>query len=257
MSANVLSFTPPREAAPFALNLNACGEVNQEISRAQHDGDEAAFAGIVGQSAGLRSVLQLAERVAATNATVLLLGETGTGKELIAHAIHERSPRRKQPFMAFNCAAVPSALFESEFFGHERGAFTGAHMQRAGRLELADRGTLFLDEVGDLPPELQTKLLRLLQERTYERVGSSRTRHVDVRLVAATNRNLEEMMSESQFRSDLYYRLNVFPIRVPPLRERRQDIPLLVRHFTKQCARQIGKRIDMVSDAMMQQRNVL
>ena len=252
MSANVLSFSQPYEATQFAVKLSAFGEVQPESARAQNDGEAAAFAGIVGQSPALRRVLQLAERVAVTNTTVLLLGETGTGKELVARAIHERSLRRKQPFLAFNCAAVPSALFESEFFGHERGAFTGAHMQRAGRLELADRGTLFLDEVGDLPLELQTKLLRLLQERTYERVGSSRTRHVDVRLVAATNRNLAEMMSENQFRSDLYYRLNVFPIRVPPLRERRQDIPLLVRHFIKQCARQIGKRIDVVSEPMMQ-----
>ena len=245
MSSQVMSFAQPREASTFQVNLMAFGEVN-------NDGGEAAFAGIVGQSSGLRNVLQLVKKVAATNATVLLLGETGTGKELIARAIHERSPRQKQPFVAFNCAAVPSSLFESEFFGHERGAFTGAHMQRAGRIELADRGTLFLDEVGELPLELQPKLLRLLQERTYERVGSSRTRNVDVRLVAATNQNLEEMVGESQFRCDLYYRLNVFPIRVPPLRERRQDIPLLVRHFTRKYARQIGKQIDTVPEATLQ-----
>jgi formate hydrogenlyase transcriptional activator len=223
----------------------AFGEVN-------NDSGEAAFAGIVGHSSGLRNVLQLVRKVAATNATVLLLGETGTGKELIARAIHESSPRRKHPCVAFNCAAVPNSLFESEFFGHERGAFTGAHIQRAGRIELADRGTLFLDEVSELPLELQPKLLRLLQERTYERVGSSRTRNVDIRLVAATNQNLEAMVNEGQFRSDLYYRLNVFPIRVPPLRERREDIPLLVRHFMKKCARQMGKRIDTVAEATMQ-----
>ncbi|MBV9925806.1 MAG: sigma 54-interacting transcriptional regulator [Acidobacteria bacterium] len=223
----------------------AFGEVNNDIG-------EAAFAGIVGQSSGLRSVLQLVRKVAATNATVLLLGETGTGKELIARAIHEHSPRQKQPLVAFNCSAVPGSLFESEFFGHERGAFTGAHVQRPGRLELADRGTLFLDEVGELPLELQPKLLRLLQERTYERVGSSRTRNADIRLVAATNQNLEALVGEGQFRSDLYYRLNVFPIRIPPLRERRQDIPLLVNHFTKKYARQMGKRIDTVSETALQ-----
>jgi formate hydrogenlyase transcriptional activator len=245
MSSQVLSFAQPREAASFPVSLMTFGEAN-------NDGGETAFAGIVGYSPGLRRVLQLVRKVAATNATVLLLGETGTGKELIARAIHESSPRQKQPCVAFNCAAVPGSLFESEFFGHERGAFTGAHAQRAGRLELADRGTLFLDEVGELPLELQPKLLRLLQERTYERVGSSRTRNVDIRLVAATNQNLEAMVSQNQFRSDLYYRLNVFPVRVPPLRERREDIPLLVRHFIRKCARQMGKRIDTVAETTMQ-----
>jgi formate hydrogenlyase transcriptional activator len=252
MNANVLAFSQPREASQFAVNLRAYSEANQEISLVQNDGGEAFFAGIVGQSAGLRDVLQLVKRVAVTNATVLLLGETGTGKELIARAIHQRSPRQKQSFVTCNCAAIPSSLFESEVFGHERGAFTGAHMQRAGRVELADRGTLFLDEVGELPLELQPKLLRLLQERTYERLGSARTRHIDVRLVAATNRNLEEMVSEKEFRSDLYYRLNVFPIRIPPLRERRQDIPLLVQHFTKKYAGQMGKRIETVPEATME-----
>jgi formate hydrogenlyase transcriptional activator len=242
MNSNVLAFSEPREASDLAVNLRAFTEVN-------NDGDEAAFAGIVGQSSGLRNVLQLVEMVAATDATVLLLGETGTGKELIARAIHERSQRQKQAFVTLNCAAIPSSLFESELFGHERGAFTGANIQRAGRLELADRGTLFLDEVGDMPLELQPKLLRTLQEHTYERLGSARTRSVDVRLVAATNRDLEQMTEEKQFRGDLYYRLNVFPVRVPPLRERREDVPALVRHFTHKYARRMGKRIETVPAA--------
>jgi len=180
------------------------------------------------------------------------LGETGTGKELIARAIHERSQRQKQPFVTVNCAAIPGSLFESELFGHERGAFTGANMQRAGRLELADRGTLFLDEVGDMPLELQPKLLRTLQEHTYERLGSSRTKNVDVRLVAATNCDLEQLVEEKQFRSDLYYRLNVFPIQVPPLRERREDIPLLVEHFTQKYAGRMNKQIDTIPESTIQ-----
>jgi len=190
--------------------------------------------------------------VAATNTTVLLLGETGTGKELIARAIHERSQRQKQLFVTLNCAAIPHSLFESELFGHERGAFTGANMQRAGRLELADRGTLFLDEIGDMPLDLQPKLLRTLQQHTYERLGSARTKNVDVRLVAATNCDLEHMVEEKQFRNDLFYRLNVFPIRVPPLRERREDIPMLVQHFTQKYARQMNKPIDTVPESMVQ-----
>jgi formate hydrogenlyase transcriptional activator len=226
--------------------------VNQEFCVEGDIRSEANFAGIVGQSAALRQVLQLVEMVAASDATVLLLGETGTGKELVARAIHERSRRQKETFLTLNCAAIPSSLFESELFGHERGAFTGAYMQKLGRLELADRGTLFLDEVGDMPLELQPKLLRALQERAYERVGSARTKRVDVRLVAATNRDLEEMMAERQFRSDLYYRLNVFPIRIPPLRERREDISVLVQHFTQKYASRMGKRIDAVPAATMQ-----
>jgi len=210
------------------------------------------FPGIIGTSAALRQVLQLVELVAASDSTVLLLGETGTGKELVARAIHERSQRQRQPFVTLNCAAIPSSLFESELFGHERGAFTGANMQRSGRLELADRGTLFLDEVGDMPVELQPKLLRTLQEHTYERLGSARTKSVDVRLVAATNCDLEQMMEEKRFRRDLYYRLNVFPIRVPPLRERREDIPFLVRHFTQKYAREMGKHIDSIPQTTMQ-----
>src|SRR5258708_24471299 len=190
------------------------------------DFDNADFAGIVGRSAALRQVLQLVKLVAASDATVLILGETGTGKELVARAIHEQSRQRKEAFVTLNCAAIPGPLFESELFGHERGAFTGACMQKAGRLELPDRGTLFLDEVGEMPLELQPKLLRSLQGRTSERVGSARAKSVDVRLVVATNCDLEEMIAEKQFRSDLFYRLNVFPIRLPPLRERREDISL-------------------------------
>jgi len=227
--------------------LKDLSKVNQEFSLVEDIGIKSPFAEIVGQSTTLRQVLQLVEMVAITEATVLLLGETGAGKELIARAIQQRSQRRKQAFVTINCAAIPGSLFESELFGHERGAFTGAHMQKAGRLERADRGTLFLDEVGELPLELQPKLLRVLQERAYERVGSSRTRNVDVRLVAATNRDLEEMMDEGQFRSDLYYRLNVFPLRIPPLRERREDIPMLVEYFTHRFAKRAGKIINRIS----------
>src|SRR6267142_3896763 len=200
---------PARETtAPLSSVVNEDSHLDEKI------GTVADFEGIVGQSSALRQVLQLVEMVATSDSTVLLLGETGTGKELIAQAIHERSLRQKETFLTLNCAAIPSSLFESELFGHERGAFTGAYIQKLGRLELADRGTLFLDEVGDMPLEVQPKLLRTLQERTYERVGSTRTKSVDVRMVAATNRDLKEMMTERQFRSDLYYRLNVFPIRI-------------------------------------------
>jgi len=247
---SVLSFSKPYEASQFPVI--GLSEPGQEISLSEQIVNESGFAGIVGQSPALRRVLQLVEMVAASDATVLLLGETGTGKELVARAIHERSQRHKDTFVTLNCAAIPAALFESELFGHERGAFTGAHMQRAGRLEMADHGTLFLDEVGDMPLELQPKLLRALQERAYERVGSARTKSVDVRLVAATNCDLEQMMIEKQFRSDLYYRLNVFPIHIPPLRERLEDIPLLVRHFTQKYARRMGKSIDAVPAAVMQ-----
>ncbi|MCU1310440.1 MAG: hypothetical protein JWO20_1565 [Candidatus Angelobacter sp.] len=212
---------------------------------------EFDFEGIVGQSSGLRNVLQLVETVAATDSTVFLLGETGTGKELIARAIHDRSRRKERTFVRMNCAAIPTGLLESELFGHERGAFTGAVSQKLGRLELADRGTLFLDEVGDIPLELQPKLLRALQEREFERLGSTHTKKVDIRLIAATNRNLGTMMEDGEFRSDLYYRLNVFPIRIPPLRERPEDIPLLVRYFTQKYARRMEKGIENIpSDAL-------
>jgi formate hydrogenlyase transcriptional activator len=206
----------------------------------------ADFEGIVGQSSALRQVLQLVEAVATSDATVLLLGETGTGKELFARAIHDRSRRKDRALVKLNCAAIPTGLLESELFGHERGAFTGAVSQKIGRLELADQGTLLLDEVGDIPLELQPKLLRVLQEREFERLGSTRTQRVDVRVVAATHRNLQEMIVEKQFRSDLYYRLNVFPISIPSLRERPGDIPLLVRHFVRQTARRMNKAIDTI-----------
>jgi formate hydrogenlyase transcriptional activator len=188
----------------------------------------------------------LIETVATGDSTVLLLGETGTGKELIARAIHNGSRRKEQNFVKLNCAAIPTGLLESELFGHERGAFTGAIAQKLGRLELADRGSLFLDEIGDIPLELQPKLLRVLQEREFERLGSTRTQRVDVRVVAATHRNLEEMIVQKQFRSDLYYRLNVFPISIPPLRERREDIPALVQHFVHQAARRMNKAINAI-----------
>jgi formate hydrogenlyase transcriptional activator len=212
---------------------------------------EMDFEGIVGQSSALRHVLKLVETVAPSDSTVLLLGETGTGKELIARAIHERSRRKERTLVKLNCAAIPSGLLESELFGHERGAFTGAIAQKIGRLELADRGSLFLDEVGDIPIEIQPKLLRALQEREFERLGSNRTQKVDVRLVAATNRDLEKMMENREFRSDLYYRLNVFPIRIPPLRERPEDIPLLVRYFTQKYGRLMNKEIESIPAAAM------
>jgi formate hydrogenlyase transcriptional activator len=209
------------------------------------------FEQIVGNSPALKRVLNLVETVAASDSTVLLLGETGTGKELIARAVHDRSRRKDRTFVKVNCAAIPTGLLESELFGHERGAFTGAITQKIGRLELADQGTLFLDEVGDIPMEVQPKLLRALQEREFERLGSTHTRQVNVRLVAATNRDLEAMIAAREFRSDLYYRLNVFPIRIPPLRERKQDIPLLVSYFVQKFAKQMQKNIENIPAAVM------
>src|SRR5438445_4146094 len=209
------------------------------------------FGEIVGESSALRHVLKQVEAVAPTDATVLILGETGTGKELIARALHDLSPRRERTFVELNCAAIPTGLLESELFGHEKGAFTGAITQKVGRFELAHRGTLFLDEVGDIPPELQPKLLRALQEQEFERLGSTRTVRVDVRLVAATNRDLAQMVGDGHFRNDLYYRLNVFPVVLPPLRERPDDIPRLVRHFTQRFARRMGRRIETIPAAVM------
>jgi len=204
---------------------------------------EMGYEQIIGSSPTLMHVLEMVETVAPSDSTVLLLGETGTGKELIARAVHERSRRNSKTFVKLNCAAIPTGLLESELFGHEKGAFTGAIIQKVGRMELADQGTLFLDEVGDIPVEIQPKLLRVLQEREFERLGSTHTRKVNVRLVAATNCNLEKMVADRQFRSDLFYRLNVFPIRIPPLRERKEDIPMLVAYFVQKFAKQMGKRI--------------
>jgi len=209
------------------------------------------FKDIVGNSRPLEAVLEKVERVAPTTSTVLIQGETGTGKELIAKAIHNISPRYDRPFVKVNCAAIPLDLLESELFGHERGAFTGAIAQKIGRFELADKGTLFLDEVGDIPLPLQPKLLRVLQEQEFERLGSGRTHRVDVRVVAATHRDLEQMVKEKEFRSDLYYRLNVFPVLLPPLRARQEDIPKLVTHFVGFYGRQIGNRIEHIADETM------
>jgi formate hydrogenlyase transcriptional activator len=209
------------------------------------------FEQILGMSPALEAVLEQVEQVAPTDSTVLIQGETGTGKELIARAVHNLSSRCGRPFIKLNCAAIPFDLLESELFGHEKGAFTGAIAQKIGRFEMADKGTLFLDEVGDIPPALQPKLLRVLQEQEFERLGSNRTHQVDVRLVAATNRNLVDMVKRNEFRSDLYYRLNVFPIPLPPLRARREDIPALVEHFVEVYARRMGKQIDQISSETM------
>jgi formate hydrogenlyase transcriptional activator len=208
--------------------------------------DQRRFEQVIGNSPALESVLEQVERVAPTDSTVLIHGETGTGKELIARAVHNISLRCGRPFVKLNCAAIPLDLLESELFGHEKGAFTGAIAQKVGRFEMADKGTLFLDEVGDIPPALQPKLLRVLQEQEFERLGSTRTHQVSVRLVAATNRDLAKMVKRGEFRIDLYYRLNVFPISLPPLRERCEDIPALVSHFVDTYSRRMGKQIDQV-----------
>src|SRR5467141_686710 len=212
---------------------------------------ERRFEQIIGSSSALEAVLEQIERVAPTDSTVLIQGETGTGKELIAHAIHNLSSRAGRAFVRLNCAAIPLDLLESELFGHEKGAFTGAIAQKIGRFELADKGTLFLDEVGDIPPALQPKLLRVLQEQEFERLGSTRTHQVDVRLVAATNRNLMEMVKRNEFRSDLYYRLNVFPILLQHLSERREDIPALVTHFVEIYCHRMSKQIEHIRPETM------
>jgi formate hydrogenlyase transcriptional activator len=221
------------------------------IRAGDQDRDSRRFEQIIGQSPALEAVLEEVEQVAPTDSTVLIQGETGTGKELIARAIHNLSSRCGRPFIKLNCAAIPFDLLESELFGHEKGAFTGAIAQKIGRFEMADKGTLFLDEVGDIPPGLQPKLLRVLQEQEFERLGSTRTHQVDVRLVAATNRNLVEMVRRNEFRSDLYYRLNVFPVALPPLRARREDIPALVKHFVEIYARRMGKQIAEIPSETM------
>ena len=229
----------PQEAAFHRLH-GLTPSLQEEI-QAQHN-----FAEIIGGSGALHAVLEAVEQVAPTDATVLVTGETGTGKELIARAIHDRSRRKAKALVKLNCATLPAGLVESELFGHEKGSFTGAYARKLGRFEVADGATLFLDEIGDLPIDLQAKLLRVLQEGEFERVGGSQTFKVDVRVVAATNRDLEAYTREGKFRSDLYYRLNVFPIPLPPVRERREDIPALVRHFVGKYAAKLGKRIEAV-----------
>src|ERR1700731_2135060 len=232
----------PNIAFSDAQSFTSMSFANENLSK------QKEFKGIVGCSTALKKTLDLVRTVAPTASTVLIQGETGTGKQLIAHAIHNVSPRCGRALIKLNCAAIPLDLLESELFGHERGAFTGAIGQKIGRFEMAHQGTLFLDEVGDIPPALQPKLLRVLQEQEFERLGSGRTHHVDVRLVAATHRDLEQMVKRNQFRSDLYYRLNVFPITLPPLRERRQDIRPLVEHYVEIFSCQMGKRIDTIPD---------
>jgi len=217
----------------------------------ERDDRDRQFDHIVGNSPALESALAEVQRVAPTDSTALILGETGTGKELIARAIHNLSPRCGRPFVKLNCAAIPFDLLESELFGHEKGAFTGAVAQKIGRFEMADTGTLFLDEIGDLPLAVQPKLLRVLQEQEFERLGSGRTHHINVRLVAATHRDLAQMVARNEFRSDLYYRLNVFPVVVPPLRERREDIRQLVLHFAEVFARRMGKHIEQIPETTM------
>ena len=240
-----------------ALAYAEIKQLKEQLSREKvHVEDEIrserGFEEIIGRSASIRDVLRNIETVAPTDSTVLIYGETGTGKELVARAIHERSPRSSKAFVKLNCAAIPTGLLESELFGHERGAFTGAIMQRIGRFELANHGTAFLDEIGEIPLELQPKLLRVLQEREFERLGSSRTVKTDARLIAATNRNLASCVEEGTFRADLFYRLNVFPIQVPALRERSEDIPLLVRHFVQHFARRMNRVIDTIPSQTMQ-----
>ena len=252
-----------RVASQVALavdNALAYGEITALKDQLAHEKlyleeeirSELSFEDIIGHSAALRHVLHHVEIVAPTDATVLITGETGTGKELLARAIHNLSARHQHAFVKLNCAAIPTGLLESELFGHERGAFTGAVSQRIGRFELANRGTIFLDEVGEIPLEVQPKLLRVLQEREFERLGSPRTLRTDARLIAATNRDLAAMVEAQTFRADLFYRLNVFPVQVPPLRERPDDIPLLVRYFAQQCARRMRKTIETIPADTMQ-----
>ena len=238
------SFVPFVPPAPAAA-------IHDDIALDGIGSDELIVEGMVGRSAALRNVVRQIELVAPTDATVLICGESGTGKELIARAVHNLSARRAHQFVKCNCAAIPTGLLEAELFGHEKGAFTSAVFQRIGRFELAHRGTIFLDEIAETPLELQPKLLRVLQEREFERLGSSRTIHTDARLVAATNVDLPKVVEAKRFRADLYYRLNVFPINVPPLRERPEDIPLLVRHFARECARRMSRPITRMPAAAM------
>jgi formate hydrogenlyase transcriptional activator len=250
MEYAAVAFNNPDGFAATSVPPAGAVEIEQVCPRSEIIADYS-FEGIIGKSAAIQQVLEQVSIVAPTDATVLLHGETGTGKELIARAIHNLSSRRERAFVPLNCAAIPSGLLESEMFGHEKGAFTGALMQKKGRFEVADRGSLFLDEIGDITLELQPKLLRAVQEREFERLGSTRTIHVDVRMIVATHRDLGDMMQKEQFRDDLFYRLNVFPIEIPPLRERREDIPLLVNYFVSKLSQRLRKPIASVPERAM------
>jgi formate hydrogenlyase transcriptional activator len=261
MASATISFQPSAPAAWQENPSQAYGAANPasqfEVAKLSSRSSQAvtvpdAFEGLIGSSEAIQRVKEQVRTVAATDSTVLLEGETGTGKELVSRAVHTLSQRRHRTLIKFNCAAIPHGLIESELFGHERGAFTGAVARKLGRFELADHGTLFLDEVGEIPLQLQVKLLRVLQEQEFERLGGTQTQRVNVRLVAATNRNLAEMVSGQEFRSDLYFRLNVFPITLPPLRERTEDIPLLAEHFLEEYSRRMDKRIDTIPESTMQ-----
>jgi formate hydrogenlyase transcriptional activator len=251
MGCATMDFTDLGDLAATDL-VSGSGLGDQQFHVEPEISPEHCFEGIVGKSAALQRVLEQVTIVAPTDSTVLLHGETGTGKELIARAIHNLSPRRERPYVRMNCAAIPSGLLESELFGHEKGAFTGALMQRKGRFELADGGSLFLDEIGDISLELQPKLLRAIQEQEFERLGSSRTINVNVRLIAATHRDLRAMIRDEKFREDLFYRFNVFPIEIPPLRERREDIPLLVNHFVSKVSGRMGRQIKSIPKRTME-----